>query len=276
MARSRVNPIRRLARFLRRLAFRPHAPLGPLVLYVLIAVGMLYPFWPPIFRGAGDLFTAIGRIVEADNALREGQFPVRVAPTQLGGARYPFFQFYGNFPFTFAAVVRRVLPGHDPYLAWKVTTVVALTCGGFFTWNLCRRLTRRGLPSVLAGVIFMTAPYMFADFVGRGAFTELVAFNLLPAVMYFAHRAFASPGVGNVCRSAVAWALLGMSHNITYLYGITFIGLWFLSYAKPNARFARRLSRTVVAGLVHGLLVAWYLAPQIILMKSLKIGDQNG
>jgi hypothetical protein len=328
----------RLARLLRRLAFRPYAPLGPLLLYLLIAVGMLYPFWPPIFRGAGDLFTAIGTIVEADNALREGQFPIRVAPTQIGGARYPFFQFYGNFPFTAAAIVRRVLPGHDPYLAWKVTTVLALTCGGFFTWRLCRRLTRRGLPAVLGGAIFMTAPYMFADFVGRGAFTELVAFNLLPAVMYFAHRAFASPGVGNICRSAIAWALLGMSHNITYLYGITFIGLWFLMYLlplprtrgrgrgrgagvpgtssrKPTAcapsdvrgaadaqgvalrlegvsspfspalshgymgegvrRCARRLSRVIVGGLIHGLLVAWYLAPQVMLMKSLKIGVQN-
>jgi hypothetical protein len=221
------------------------------------------------------LFTAIGTIVEADNALREGQFPMRVAPTQISGARYPFFQFYGNFPFTAAGIVRRALPSHDPYLAWKVTTVLALTCGGFFTWRLCRRLTRRGLPSILAGVVFMTAPYMFADFVGRGAFTELVAFNLLPAVMFYAHHAFASPGIGNVCRSAVAWALLGMSHNITYLYAIAFIGLWFLSYATLTLQYARRLSRLIVAGVIQGALVAWYLAPQVMLMKSLRIGTQR-
>ena len=46
---------------------------------------------------------------------------------------------------------------------------------------------------------------MFADFVGRGAYSELIAFNLVPAVLHHAWRAFCSPGVRHVCASAVAW-----------------------------------------------------------------------
>src|SRR5262249_48862717 len=44
---------------------------------------------------------------------------------------------------------------------------------------------------------------------------------------------------------------------------------------KPDARYIRRLSRLIVAGVVHGMLVAWYLAPQVMLMKSLRIGTNK-
>jgi hypothetical protein len=264
-----------IRRALRRVAARPYAPLGPLLLYALVAVGMLYPFWPTLFRAdAGDLHTVIGAIVEAGNALAEGQFPIRVAPRQHDGARDAFFQFYGNFPFTLAAAIDAALPGPgpDPYLAWKVTTGLMLTVGGFYTWRLCRRLTRRNPSAVVAGVVFMTAPYMFADVLGRGAFTEFVAFNLLPVAFYYAWRTFAAPGAGRVCASAVAWALLGLSHNITYLYGVTFIGLWFLSLTGFRRRAGGRLGRVVGAGLLHGVLVLWYLVPQVTLIRSIMMG----
>lgn len=271
-ASSRPRRWPRLLRPARRVLTRPYSPLGPAVLYALIAAGMLQPFWSSAFRGAGDLFVVLGVIVEADNALAEGQFPIRVAPRQHDGARYPFFQFYGNFPYTLTAATSRVLPGHDPYLAWKAVSWLMLVVGALYIWRLCRRLTRHNLASVLAGVVFMTAPYMFADFVGRGAFTEFFAFNLLPAVAYHAWRAFASPGAPQVCFSAIAWALLGLSHNITYLYAVTFLGLWFLSYASLTRRYAWRLGRATLAGLVHFTLVAWYIVPQLALKDALAAG----
>src|SRR5688572_6904601 len=220
---------------LRRLWRRPYSPVGPAILYLLVAVGMIYPFWPSKFRNAGDMFVVLGMITEADRALGEGQFPIRVAPTQHGRARYAFFQFYGNFPYTLAAAITRALPGErNPYLAWKIATVASLTLGGLYAWRLCRRLTRANRAAVPAGVLFVTAPYMFADFVGRGAYSELVAFNLLPAVFYRAWRAFCSPGVRHVCASSIAWALLGLSHNIAYMFAVSFLGLWFLLYAAPS------------------------------------------
>lgn len=258
-----------------RLFTRPYSPVGPALLYAVIAAGMLYPFWSPTFRNAGDLFVVLGTIVEADNALAEGQFPIRVTPRQHGGARYPFFQFYGNFPYTLTAVLSRVLPGHDPYLAWKAVSWLMLVIGGLYMWRLCRRLTRHNLAAVLAGVVFMTAPYMFADFVGRGAFTEFVAFNLLPPVFYHAWRAFASPGVRHICASAVAWALLGLTHNITYLYAVTLFGLWLLSYASPTRRYGLRLGRVMLSGLLHGVLVLWYMVPQLSVMTSLEAGSNT-
>ncbi len=38
-------------------------------------------------------------MIEAANALREGQFPPRVAPNVLGGKRYAMFTYYGQWPY---------------------------------------------------------------------------------------------------------------------------------------------------------------------------------
>ena len=45
---------------------------------------------------------------EAKNALAEGQFPLRVAPKQNDGSRYPIFQYYGNLPYTVGGLLHHV------------------------------------------------------------------------------------------------------------------------------------------------------------------------
>src|SRR5687767_10098150 len=97
--------------------------LGPLLFFALF--GAFYVI-PP--QGADRIFHISG-IIEAANALREGQFPVRVAPTLLDGSRYAPFQFYGNFPYT-AAALFCFIPGLDAYDGWRLTVFLCVTCAG--------------------------------------------------------------------------------------------------------------------------------------------------
>src|SRR5438128_611059 len=73
-----------------------------LVLYVLIAIAVMAPLGSRALpeSAADDLANHVSGIIEAGNALREGQFPIRVAPHQNDNTRYPIFQFYGNLPYT--------------------------------------------------------------------------------------------------------------------------------------------------------------------------------
>src|SRR5687768_5377510 len=134
---------------------------GPLLLYLALAVCILWPYRSSKFRPAGDLNVVVGGIVEARNALAEGQFPVRVAPRQHDGARYPLFQFYANFPYTLTGAL--TLAGLSPYAAWRLVTLAALTCGGFFVYRTGRYLTRDPLAAAAGGVAFVAAPYMLID-----------------------------------------------------------------------------------------------------------------
>jgi hypothetical protein len=244
-----------------------------LLLYTLLAVAMMAPLAPQAlpFTGAFDICNHVSGIVEARNALREGQFPIRVSPRQCNNERYALFQFYGNFPYTLGGAIYRVSRA-DPYMIWKGIVTGCLVVGGFFTYRSGRVLTRQALPSVAAGVVFVTAPYLLTDIHGRTAYPEIVSFALLPAVFYYAWRCFAGRGLGAVLASGVTWCCLALSHNITFLYGSLYIGLFFLSYLALKRRLLGRWTRVGAGYALGWLLAAWYLVPQQLLVPKLVVG----
>lgn len=252
------------------------ASAGPLLLYLALALCILWPYRSGKFRAAGDLNVVVGGIVEARNALAEGQFPVRVAPRQHDGARYPLFQFYANFPYTAAGAL--CLAGLSPYIAWRLVMLGALACGGLFVYRTGLYLTRSPLASAAGGVAFVAAPYMLTDLHARGAYAELIAFNLLPLALYACLRCLASRRRGwrYVPLAAVAWALVGLSHNITYLYGVIFVGLLLVTMLGARRQSIGRFGRLAVAGALHAGMMLWYVVPQVQLLPHIEMHGQTG
>lgn len=250
----------------RRLAAAVATELEVAFLYLLMALGVMAPWASDVMPDtpAQDLLAHVSGIVEVSNALAEGQFPARVAPRQADGERYPFFQFYCQLPYTAGGLIHRYL-GADPYAAWKIVMVFSLVLGAYFLYRCGYHFTGERAASVLAGGVFMTAPYMMVDVHARVAFPEAVAFNLLPAVLYFSLRSFARPGWPPVLAAAVAWNCVALTHAVFILFGSLFVAAYFLLCARPRRDYVRGMVR-VGAGYGLGLLLAaWYLAPQFVL-----------
>lgn len=233
---------------------------------------MLWPYRGPDYRRSGDLDCVLGMTVEASNALAEGQFPIRVAPRQRESMRFPLFQYYGNFPYTVTGLISRGVDG-NPYTAWKIAMLLTFVVGAVGAEKLAYLLTRRRGASVLAAVVFLIAPYQFTDMNARGAFSEQLAFNLLPIAFYFSFRAFLSRRWRYVPACAVAWAVVGLTHNIAYVYGVLFMAALFLSYTRLTRRSLERIPRLAAAGALQAGLVLWYFVPQLLTMKLLIIGN---
>jgi hypothetical protein len=242
-----------------------------LLLYTLLAIAMMAPLAPDALPSTGpscDICNHVSGIIEARNALEEGQFPVRVPPHQNHNERYALFQFYGNLPYTLGGALYLATDA-SPYDIWKYIVTGALVLGGFFTYCLGRSLTRQTLPALGAGVIFVTAPYLLTDIHGRVAYPEIISFTLLPVVFHCAWRCFAGRGLGAVLASGIAWCSLSLTHNITFFYGSLFLGLFFLSYVALRRRLLVRWLR-VGGGYGLGLLLAaWYIVPQQMLVPQL-------
>jgi hypothetical protein len=264
-----------LAEVGRAAADRGRRPATALFLYTLLALAIVSPLASPILpdTAAQDLANHVAGIVEAANALAEGQFPIRVAPHQCQGERYPTFQFYGNFPYTAGAVLCR--HAHlSPYQAYKALLVLSLLAGAFFTYRCGVLLTGAATPSIVAGAVFVTAPYMLTDIHARAAFTEAIAFNLLPVVLFYAMRCFAARALA-VPLSAITWSCLALSHNVAYFFASLFFCTYFLLHALWRKE---RLRGLLLVGVGYGvglLLAAWYIAPQIAVLKELHIGQQE-
>ena len=245
--------------------------ISPLLLFALF--GVYYTFPPQ----GGDQQPHLSCIIEADRALREGQFPLRVAPTVSHHARIPLFQFYGNFPYTLAGLLMQIpLADIDAYEAWKLIVFLSVMCAGFYTYRCGLVLTRQVWPSVVAGAVFVAAPYLSTDFRARFAFTEAVSLCLLPAVMYFSLRAFVTRRWGPVVAGGVAWALVALTHNITYLYGSALLAFMFLLLASRDwRRYVRRMTRVGLAYALGLVLVLWFIMPQFKLLKYIPIAVHN-
>jgi hypothetical protein len=243
---------------------------GAAVLYLLLALAVLSPLASRVMPDspAHDLANHVSGIIEARNALAEGQFPIRVAPRQNNQERYPFFQFYGNLPYTAGGLVC-LTTRLNPYRTWKLLVTLSLVCGGFFTYRCARTLTRQAYPAIAAGAVFLTAPYLLTDIHGRFAFPEIVSFALLPVVFFCTMRSFVSRRRRYVVAGAVLWLFLALAHNVTFLYASLFFGLYCLSYFSLRPRFFWRLTRTGVGYFLGVCLAAWYLVPQFYLVPNL-------
>jgi hypothetical protein len=241
--------------------------------YAVLACVVLWPYRGAEFRGAGDLTGFVAGTVETRNALKEGQFPIRVAPHQLDRARYPLFQYYANFPYTVTGLLCRF--GLDPYTSWKLAMLAAFTAGGAFVHLSAYRLTRSRVAPFAAGAMFLLAPYVFTDLNARGAVAELFAMNLLPVAFYATLRCLTSRRWQYVVASAVAWTAVGLSHNITYLFGAILLGLFFVSMLGVGPRSRARAARLIIAGLLHAGLMLWYVVPQFETLPLLDMSARS-
>lgn len=251
---------------------RSGASLAALFLYLMLAIAMLSPLASDTMpeTPANDLANHVSGIIEARNALVEGQFPIRVAPNQNNHQRYPIFQFYGNFPYTVSGLFY-LITKLNPYQIWKLIVLNSLIGGGFFTFRSAFRLTNRVAPAVVSGAVFITAPYFLTDILGRFAYPEIVSFGLLPVTFFYLLRAFMSRRLICMLLSAISWSFLALSHNITFVYASLFFPLFLLMCSSFSRKSIWRMLRVGMAYLGGLCLAAWYFVPQLYLLPQLVI-----
>lgn len=240
--------------------------------YAILALALLAPMSSDTtVPKSSDFAPHLGGIVQARMALEEGQFPPRVAPWQYQGWGYPEYQFYAPLPYTLAGLLHAWVSPSNPFVALKITLWLALTLGGFGIDRLARWLTGSGPAALLAGAMYMAAPYSLINVHVRGAFPEAVAQGILPMVLYSSLRCYARPGRLALLAAALAWFALATTHTITFVYGTFFIGLWLLCSGRSRKNLARLL-RLGVAYAFAWLLAMYFLAP-VVLFDGVRIRD---
>ncbi len=252
-----------------------------LVLYAAVATGLFAPMASnAILPKAPDHANHVAVIAQARAGIEEGQFPLRVAPWQHQGWRYPQFQFYSPLPYEIAGRVYRWITPDNPFVAYKLTLWGAMVLGAFFLYLTAAFLTGSDIAALMAGVAYMSAPYLLVNVHARGAFTEAIAQGLLPLVLYCSLRCFSSDSASLIVgartsarawrspwlpAASIAWACLALTHTITWLCGAMFMGLLFLRLGVSRSpwRMAPGLWRVGVAFTVGCGLAMYVLVPVI-------------
>ena len=140
-------------------------------LYAVIAFALLSPMASPyVLPDIPDTQAHVSLIVQARMALEEGQFPLRVAPWEHNGWRIPFYQFYNQVPSTVGGLIYKYLTPSNPYMAYLIVIWLSLTVAALFIYRTSFYLTSSVPASVLAGTIYIAAPYFLINIHVRGDF----------------------------------------------------------------------------------------------------------
>lgn len=146
-------------------------------------------------------------------ALKRGQFPVRWVPDLGYGYGYPIFNFYN--PLAYYIGASGMFFGLDALSATKLMMAVAVIASGL-TMYIFTRSVLPVWPSVIAGILYLYAPYHGVQIYVRGAVAEYWAYALLPLVFwaFWNKRTF----IGGI-----ALASLVLSHNLTSFMSIPYL-----------------------------------------------------
>jgi hypothetical protein len=224
----------------------------------LIALAWMAPMASErIIFSVNDHTSHIGYIVQAKMALEEGQFPLRVAPLENYGFRYPGFQFYSQIPYLGGAIIYKFLTPINPYTAYKILLWSSLWLGGIFIYRLSFFFSRSQIASILGGVAYMSAPYFLNNVHARGAFTEAIAQGILAIVLFYVIKTFYQPNYYNLLLASLAWTSLALTHIITFVYTTIFIVLFGGIFLLKN-RVYHQPKRITYIGLSY--IWAWFLS----------------
>jgi hypothetical protein len=253
---------------------RYHAIFLILFFYGLLAATTLAPVSSiDSIPNTKEYMASLAAIIQAKMALTAGQFPLRTMPLEYSGWLYPFYQFYSPSTFTFAGLIYKWVTPANPIIALEFTLWIGLTLGGIYMYRLAFWFVKSMPAAFLAGVIYLSAPYMIIIVNRLGNLNEVVALGLLPAVVFYSLARFYSPDKNSILlKASISWYLLITTHIVTFVYTLLFVGVLVALITLKNPRHKRNLMRVAIAVFLGCLLAMWYLAPIAALEKFFVIG----
>src|SRR3990167_11528569 len=243
------------------------------LLFTLIAMMLLSPLSSNTsIPNLWDIWNHIATIAHAKLAIAEGQFPLRVAPTEFYGWRYPQFQFYSPTSYTIGGFIYQWLTPSNPFLAYKITLGMALVFGGLFFYRLAFWLVQSKPAALLSSIVYLTSPYYIIVINHVGGFNEAIALCILPATIYYSIQRYYYPKNNIILlQTALTWYLLATIHLITFLYTSIVLALLLLAITLKNRHHWLNLLNVGIGYAFGSMLAMWYLGPIFLLGKYFAI-----
>ena len=178
------------------------------------------------------------RLAAFHRCLRDFQIPPRFAGQLNYTYGYPIFNFL--YPFFYYIGEIFYLAGFSLILSAKSLLILSFIFSSFFMYIFSREFFPK-IPSVLASIFYVYAPYRFTDVYIRGSFGEAIAFVFIPLIFWSISRIFKTSQKKYIATGGFSLAALIMSHNvIAFIFSpiiIAFICLCLYKQRKTKLLF---------------------------------------
>lgn len=244
-----------------------------ILILILVTLPTLLPFFNAKFFYTQD-HIFIARLHQMSTALNDGHFPVRWAPDLRYGE--PIFNYYASLPYYIGALIH--LLGFNFIWVAKLLFILSAVLSIFTMYLLTKELFGK-MAAILAAILYTYAPYRAVDMYVRGSLSETWAFVFFPLIFYTSLSLSKKRNALSVSFLALSLAGLFLTHNVSTLMFLPFLGFWwiYLIWKEKNWGVILHLFLAFVLGLG---LAAFFLLPatferNLIQTKYLIVGYFN-
>jgi len=229
----------------------------PILLIVFFSLLACQKLFTNQFYTSHDGEGHIIRMVEFDAALKDGQFPVRIAKHINHGLGYPFFNF--NYPLIYYMGATIHMTGLSYVLSFHLFLMSTVLLGGIGIYFFLKK--HFDIYGALMGAIFyILVPYRFLNMYVRGNIAESMALALLPFLFLCIDTLFSKNKNRYIFFSLIV-SLLILSHNITAMLSLFFGSLYFLIKVCSFENKKTLVIQTLSALFFSLLLTAFFWVP---------------
>jgi len=211
------------------------------------------------------------RIFEMRRCFTDFQIPCRWVPDLGYGNGFPLFNYYGVLPYYIGGLLSYVLSYVN---SAKALFFIPLLLGGISMYFLAKELFGKKA-GVVAGVLFLFAPYRALDTYVRGAIAESFAISLIPLVFYFSLRLIRKGKLADFIGTSLTMFIFLTSHNIMTLIFIPIFVCWLILilYLEKWKNFKTILYSVLIGiGLSAFFILPAYLEKDLVQSGTLTVG----
>lgn len=238
--------------------------LFPVVLFLIFTIFLLRNLLQSGIYSSHDSEVHVARLAQFNQAIKEGQFPVRWSANWNFGYGYPTFVYSYSFPYYLGAFLKIFIPNFET--VFKLLIFLSVLLSGI-TFYIFARLLTAPLSALVGSVFYLTAPYRFADIYERGALGEALVFIFLPLLFLSPHTIKRNKSLGFLITSLTVFAAI-ITHALTFL--IFLLPAIFYSFLILKSEFKKM--KLYIGSIFFGfLLAAFQWLPMLFEQKYIQL-----
>lgn len=209
------------------------------------------------------------RMIEYDEALHDGQLPVRMTKRINFGLGYPFFNFNYPAPYAIGQFFHEL--GLPFVASFKLLTFLGTLVGGLSIFIFMRGHVDI-LPSLISSLFYIFVPYRFLNMYVRGNPAENFALGLVPLLLWTVDRCISSNGKKYMLFVLVG-SLFVLSHNTTVLMTAPLIVVYFFLRLTKKNTTQKILRSCVISVFLIALVTSFFWVPVLVETQLTKLAE---
>ncbi len=218
------------------------------VLLFILTIFLLHNLLQLGIYSSHDSEIHVARLAQFNQAIRDGQVPVRWLANWNFDYGYPTFVYSYSLPYYIGALLR--IFNLNFQTIFKVLMFLSFYLSGI-TFYIFARTKFTKAAAVLGSVFYIAAPYRFADIYERGALGESLAFILAPLLFLAPSIFLKNEKKGFVITSIIIFAFIA-THALTFLIFIPAAVIYTIFLFRQNFK----LYTLFVASILFGFLLS--------------------